>query len=93
MPTLNGPNKPKTSGKLLRIADLQWPASGQNKPDTLIVDRIINSVKSFHAVLAGTFINHQPWRHNLSATLQLIVAESPVDRVMYDCMCSVLSNM
>ena len=34
-PTLNGPNKIKTSGKPLRIADLQPPASGQDKPDTL----------------------------------------------------------
>ena len=34
-PTIYGPNKPKTSGKPLRIADLQPPASGQDKPDTL----------------------------------------------------------
>ena len=34
-PTLNGPNKLKTSGKLQRIADLQPPTSGQDKPDTL----------------------------------------------------------
>ncbi len=34
-PTLNGPNKLKTSGKPQRIADLQPPASGQDKPDTL----------------------------------------------------------
>ena len=37
-PTLNGPNKLKTSGKPQRIADLQPPASGQDKPDTLSVD-------------------------------------------------------
>ncbi len=36
-PTIYGPNKPKTSGKPLRIADLQPPASGQDKPDTLYV--------------------------------------------------------
>ena len=34
-PTLNSPNKLKTSGKPQRIADLQHPASGQDKPDTL----------------------------------------------------------
>ena len=34
-PTMHGPNKLKTSGKPLRIADLQPPASGQDKPDTL----------------------------------------------------------
>ena len=34
-PTIYGPNKPKTSGKPLRTADLQHPASGQDKPDTL----------------------------------------------------------
>ena len=34
-PTLNGPNKLKTSGKPQRIANLQPPASGQDKPDTL----------------------------------------------------------
>ena len=36
-PTLHGPNKLKTSGKPLRIADLQPPASGQDKPDTLYI--------------------------------------------------------
>ena len=36
-PTLNGPNKLKTSGKPQRIADLQPPASGQDKPDTLYI--------------------------------------------------------
>ena len=34
-PTLHGPNKLKTSGKPQRIAELQPPASGQDKPDTL----------------------------------------------------------
>ena len=34
-PTLHGPNKLKTSGKPLRIADLQTPASGQDNPATL----------------------------------------------------------
>ena len=34
-PTIYGPNKPKTSGKPLRIADLQPPASGQDNPATL----------------------------------------------------------
>ena len=34
-PTLNGPNKLKTLGKPLRIADLQPPASGQDNPATL----------------------------------------------------------
>ena len=37
-PTMNGPNKLKTSGKPLRIADLQPPASGQDKPDTLYIN-------------------------------------------------------
>ena len=35
MPTLNDPNNLKTSGDPLRIADLQPPASGQDKPDPL----------------------------------------------------------
>ena len=34
-PTLQGPNKLKTSGKPLRIADKQTPASGQDSPATL----------------------------------------------------------
>ena len=34
-PTIYGPNTLKTSRKPLRIADLQPPASGQDKPDTL----------------------------------------------------------
>ena len=34
-PTLHGPNKLKTSGKPLRIADLQPPALGQDNPATL----------------------------------------------------------
>ena len=34
-PTLHDPNKLKTSGKPLRIADLQPPASGQDNPATL----------------------------------------------------------
>ena len=34
-PTLHGPNKLKTLGKPLRIADLQPPASGQDNPATL----------------------------------------------------------
>ena len=36
-PTIYGPNKLKTSGKPLRIADLQPPASGQVNPATLYV--------------------------------------------------------
>ena len=36
-PTLHGPNKLKTLGKPLRIADLQPPASGQDNPATLYV--------------------------------------------------------
>ena len=36
-PTIYGPNKLKTSGKPLRITDLQPPASGQDKPDTLYI--------------------------------------------------------
>ena len=39
-PTIYGPNKPKTLGKPLRIADLQPPASGQDKPDTLYFEPI-----------------------------------------------------
>ena len=34
-PTLHGPNKLKTSGKPLKIADKQTPASGQDNPATL----------------------------------------------------------
>ena len=34
-PTVHGPNKLKTLGKPLRIADLQPPASGQDNPATL----------------------------------------------------------
>ena len=34
-PTMHGPNKLKTLGKPLRIADLQPPASGQDNPATL----------------------------------------------------------
>ena len=34
-PTLHGPNKLKTSGKPLGIADNQTPASGQDNPATL----------------------------------------------------------
>ena len=34
-PTIYGPNKPKTSGKHLRIPDLQTPASNHDKPATL----------------------------------------------------------
>ena len=33
--TIYGPNKPKTSGKPLRIPDLQPPASNKDKQDTL----------------------------------------------------------
>ena len=43
-PTLNGPNKLKTSGKLQRIADLQPPASGQDKPDTLYILHTLSTV-------------------------------------------------
>ena len=34
-PTIYGPNKPKTSGKPLRIPDLQTPALYHDKPATL----------------------------------------------------------
>ena len=34
-PTLHGPKKLKISGNPLRISDLQPPALGQDKPDTL----------------------------------------------------------
>ena len=34
-PTLHGPNNLKTSGKPLRIVDLQLPAPGQDNPATL----------------------------------------------------------
>ena len=40
-PTIYGPNKLKTSGKPQRIADLQPPASGQDKPDTLYIVRSV----------------------------------------------------
>ena len=36
-PTIYGPNKPKTSGKTLRILDLQPPASYHDKPATLYI--------------------------------------------------------
>ena len=36
-PTLHGPNKLKTSGKQLKIADKQTPASGQDNPATLYI--------------------------------------------------------
>ena len=36
-PTLHGPNKLKTLGKPLRIADLQPPSSGQDNPATLYI--------------------------------------------------------
>ena len=36
-PTIYGPNKPKTSGKPLRIPDLQTPASNHDKPATLYI--------------------------------------------------------
>ena len=36
-PTIYGPNKPKTSGKALRILDLQPPASYHDKPATLYI--------------------------------------------------------
>ena len=45
--TVTGPNKPKTSGKPLRIADLQPPASGQDNPDTLYT-KDMNSIPSSH---------------------------------------------
>ena len=35
LPTIYGPNKPKTLGKPLRILDLQTPASYHDKPATL----------------------------------------------------------
>ena len=41
-PTIYGPNKPKTSGKPLRIPDLQTPASNHYKPATLYVN-LVNS--------------------------------------------------
>ena len=34
-PTIYGPNKPKTSGKPLKIPDLQTPAANHDKPATL----------------------------------------------------------
>ena len=34
-PTIYGPNKSKTSGKPLRIPDLQTPAANHDKPATL----------------------------------------------------------
>ena len=43
LPTLHGPNKLKTLRKPLRIADLQTPASGQDKSDTLYVSFILFS--------------------------------------------------
>ena len=36
-PTIYGPNKSKTSGKPLRIPDLQTPAANHDKPATLYV--------------------------------------------------------
>ena len=36
-PTIYGPNKPKTSGKPLRIPDLQTPAANHDKPATLYI--------------------------------------------------------
>ena len=36
-PTIYGPNKPKTSGKPLRILDLQPPAAYHDKPATLYI--------------------------------------------------------
>ena len=39
-PTIYGPNKLKTSGKPLRIADKQTPASGQDNPATLYIWRV-----------------------------------------------------
>ena len=36
-PTIYGPNKPKTSGKPLKIPDLQTPAANHYKPATLYV--------------------------------------------------------
>ena len=41
-PTIYDPNKLKTSGKPLRIADLQAPASGQDNPATLYTTSPIN---------------------------------------------------
>ena len=37
-PTIYGPNNPKTSGKPLRIPNLQTPASNHDKPATLYMD-------------------------------------------------------
>ena len=42
-PTLNGPNKLKSSGKPQRIADLQPPASGQDKLYVLYHNDILTS--------------------------------------------------
>ena len=42
-PTIYGPNKPKTSGKPLRIPDLQNPASNHYKPATLYILDILDS--------------------------------------------------
>ena len=47
-PTLHGPNKLKTLGKPLRIADLQPPASGQDNPATR---RLSQTKVTFHKVI------------------------------------------
>ena len=58
-PTLNGPNKLKTLGKPLRIADLQPPASGQDNPATLyIIILVIFALTLYGTLSTSTLTIH-----------------------------------
>ena len=62
-PTMHGPNKLKTSGKPLRIADLQPPASGQDKPDTRE-----NIGRHTYSVVLNFFVERPDFTKSLMAT-------------------------
>ena len=55
-PTLHGPKKLKTSGKPLRIADLQPPASGQDNPATLYIMLFYPTIGSKYFAKTQTYV-------------------------------------
>ena len=56
-PTIYGPNKPKTSGKPLRIANLQPPASGQDNPATLYIYLCRSKLTAVHLAMPSILVS------------------------------------
>ena len=56
-PTLHGPNKIKTSGKLPRIVNLQSPASGQDNPATLYIYLCRSKLTAVHLAMPSILVS------------------------------------